>query len=159
VDYVDEKTPVRAVLKPLEPLDPDTTYRVVVDGADASDMKGVKDASGTPMEATYTFFFTTGTTVEPCNSADITLDPVGIISGTGFTPNSWITLTTVYSPNGETTTWPFGTWVTDATGAFSTGDPPQFTFCYDPSNTSVEVTVTDGADVRVTESFPLNCGI
>ena len=68
VDYVDEKTPVRAVLKPLEPLEPETTYRVEVEGADALDMNGVKDASGTPMEETYTFFFSTGDTVEVCQT-------------------------------------------------------------------------------------------
>ena len=67
VDYVDEITPVRAVLKPLEPLEPNTSYTVWVDGADALDTKGVKDATGTPMEETYTFRFTTGTTLEPCD--------------------------------------------------------------------------------------------
>ena len=68
VDYVDEKTPVRAVLKPLAPLEPNTTYVVVVEGADAPDGKGVKDASGTPMLATYIFYFSTGDTVEPCQT-------------------------------------------------------------------------------------------
>jgi hypothetical protein len=67
VDYVDEITPVRAVLKPSEPLADDTTYRVWVDGADAPDGKGVKDASGTPMEATDIFSFSTGDTIETCD--------------------------------------------------------------------------------------------
>jgi methionine-rich copper-binding protein CopC len=68
VDYVDEITPVRAVLKPLAPLAANTTYRVEVEGANADDMNGVKDASGTPMAATYTFFFSTGPTVAPCQT-------------------------------------------------------------------------------------------
>jgi hypothetical protein len=68
VDYVDEITPVRAVLKPTELLTEDTTYRVEVEGADAPDGNGVKDASGTPMVATYTFFFSTGDTVEVCQT-------------------------------------------------------------------------------------------
>ena len=68
VDYVDEITPVRAVLKPTELLAEDTTYRVEVEGADALDGNGVKDAVGTPMEETYTFFFSTGDTVEVCQT-------------------------------------------------------------------------------------------
>jgi hypothetical protein len=68
VDYVDEITPVRAVLKPLAPLDPDTTYRVEVEGADAADMNGVKDKSGEPLAETYTFYFSTGDTVETCQT-------------------------------------------------------------------------------------------
>jgi hypothetical protein len=68
VDYVDERTPLRAVLKPVNALLEDTTYRVEVEGADAPDGNGVKDASGTPMEETYTFFFTTGDDpVVPCS--------------------------------------------------------------------------------------------
>ena len=67
VDYVDEITPVRAVLKPLEPLADNTTYRVEVDGADALDGNGVKDASGTPMAQTYIFFFSTGPTLVTCD--------------------------------------------------------------------------------------------
>ena len=67
VDYVDEITPVRAVLKPLELLAEDTTYRVEVEGADAPDMKGVKDKSGEPLEETYIFFFSTGDTVVTCD--------------------------------------------------------------------------------------------
>ena len=67
VDYVDEITPVRAVLKPLTPLAANTTYRVEVDGADALDGNGVKDASGTPMAQTYIFFFSTGPTLETCD--------------------------------------------------------------------------------------------
>ena len=66
VDYVDEITPVRAVLKPVNALLEDTTYRVEVEGADAPDGNGVKDASGTPMEETYTFRFTTGTDFATC---------------------------------------------------------------------------------------------
>jgi methionine-rich copper-binding protein CopC len=69
VDYVDERTPVRAVLKPLAPLAANTTYRVEVEGANALDGNGVKDATGTPMELTYDFFFTTvstGPTVAAC---------------------------------------------------------------------------------------------
>jgi hypothetical protein len=68
VDYVDEITPVRAVLKPTAPLADDTTYRVEVEGADATDMNGVKDKSGEPLAATYTFYFSTGDTVEPCQT-------------------------------------------------------------------------------------------
>jgi Bacterial Ig-like domain len=68
VDYVDEITPVRAVLKPLAPLADDTTYHVWVEGADALDGKGVKDATGTPKELTeIVSSFSTGDAVEPCN--------------------------------------------------------------------------------------------
>ena len=49
VDYVDEITPVRAVLKPTEPLLANTVYTVVVEGRGDGDMKAVKDASGTPL--------------------------------------------------------------------------------------------------------------
>ena len=58
VDYVDEKTPVRAVLKPLGLLHPDTTYTVVVAGANAP-LGSVKDASGEALKETYHFSFTT----------------------------------------------------------------------------------------------------
>jgi hypothetical protein len=68
VDYVDEITPVRAVLKPTELLAEDTTYRVEVEGANALDGNGVKDKSGEPLAATYTFFFSTGDTVEVCQT-------------------------------------------------------------------------------------------
>jgi hypothetical protein len=67
VDYVDEITPVRAVLKPTELLAEDTTYRVEVEGSDAPDGNGVKDKSGEPLAETYIFFFSTGDTVEPCD--------------------------------------------------------------------------------------------
>jgi hypothetical protein len=60
VDYVDEKTLVRAVLKPLQLLAPSHTYTVVVEGTGDGDMKAVKDASGTPLASDYTFSFTTG---------------------------------------------------------------------------------------------------
>ena len=60
VDYVDEITPVRAVLKPTEPLLANTVYTVVVEGTGDGDMKAVKDASGTPLASDYTFSFTTG---------------------------------------------------------------------------------------------------
>ena len=67
VDYVDEKDPVRAVLKPLVPLAENTTYHVWVEGADALDGKGVKDATGTPKELTeIVASFSTGDSVEPC---------------------------------------------------------------------------------------------
>jgi hypothetical protein len=66
VDYVDEKTPVRAVLKPLEPLEPNTEYTVVVEGRGDGDKKAVKDASGTPLASEYTFSFTTGTSCATC---------------------------------------------------------------------------------------------
>ena len=91
----------------------------------------------------------------PVSTADITLDQAaGSISGTGFTPNSPITLRRVYSPGGDDNTET--DWQTDATGAFTTGD--FFNFCFgDPANTSVEVTATDGEGVSVTESFPLSC--
>jgi hypothetical protein len=59
VDYVDEITPVRAVLKPTEPLLANTVYTVVVEGRGDGDMKAVKDASGTPLATDYTFSFTT----------------------------------------------------------------------------------------------------
>jgi hypothetical protein len=62
VDYVDEITPVRAVLKPAEPLLANTVYTVVVEGTGDGDKKAVKDASGTPLASDYTFSFTTGTT-------------------------------------------------------------------------------------------------
>jgi Bacterial Ig-like domain len=59
VDYVDEITPVRAVLKPTEPLLANTEYTVWVEGRGDGDMKAVKDASGTPLASEYTFSFTT----------------------------------------------------------------------------------------------------
>ena len=60
VDYVDEITPVRAVLKPVAPLEPNTEYTVTVEGRGDGDHKAVKDASGTPLATDYTFYFTTG---------------------------------------------------------------------------------------------------
>jgi hypothetical protein len=95
------------------------------------------------------------------STADISFDrgsgglPDGIISGTGFTPNSDITLTLTFSPTGETNTDTL--WRTDATGAFSTG--PTFVFCVTEDTTSVEVTATDEEGVSVTESFPFDCGV
>jgi hypothetical protein len=59
VDYVDEITPVRAVLKPLAPLEPNTEYTVTVEGKGDGDKKAVKDASGTRLATDYTFSFTT----------------------------------------------------------------------------------------------------
>jgi len=67
VDYVDEKTPVRAVLKPVALLADDTTYRVEVEGTNAEDGNGVKDKSGAPMGLTYIFYFSTGDTVLTCD--------------------------------------------------------------------------------------------
>jgi Bacterial Ig-like domain len=61
VDYVDEITPVRAVLKPTVELAPCTEYTVVVEGTGDGDHKAVKTASGTPLATDYTFSFTTGT--------------------------------------------------------------------------------------------------
>lgn len=66
VDYVDEITPVRAVLKPTEPLEPNTEYTVTVEGKGDGDHKAVKDASGTPLASDYTFSFTTGTSCVSC---------------------------------------------------------------------------------------------
>ena len=66
VDYVDEITPVRAVLKPTEALEPNTEYTVVVEGTGDGDKKAVKDASGTPLASDYTFSFTTGTNCATC---------------------------------------------------------------------------------------------
>jgi hypothetical protein len=74
----------------------------------------------------------------------------GTISGTGFTPNSSVTLTRVYSPSGEEFS---GVVSTDATGAFVDSG---YNFCF-PVSISVEVTATDEAGVSVTESFPLSC--
>jgi hypothetical protein len=94
----------------------------------------------------------------PVSTADITLDQgsggfTGSISLTGFPPNSSIQLIRVYSPGGDLFVDPFVT--TDATGAFVDRG---LNFCFDPRNTSVEVTATDGAEVSVTESSPLSCG-
>jgi hypothetical protein len=90
----------------------------------------------------------------PGSTADITLDQAaGSISGTGFTPNSPITLRRVYLPGPSDNT--DTDWQTDATGAFNTGDA--FDFCFDLANTSVVVTATDGEGVTVTRSFPLSC--
>ena len=66
VDYVDEITPVRAVLKPTAPLEPNTEYTVVVEGLGDGDMKSVKDASGMALAPEYTFSFTTGTSCATC---------------------------------------------------------------------------------------------
>ena len=56
----------------------------------------------------------------PVSTADITLDQVGgSISGTGFTPNSPITLGRVYSPGGDDNTET--DWQTDATENFTIG--------------------------------------
>jgi hypothetical protein len=122
---------------------------------------GYTDAQGNPFknEGQCTRYAARGGQLVPVPTADISLVQGapgfnGIISGTGFTPNSPISLTRVYSPNGEVSTGPSLT--TDATGAFSVG--PLFNFCFSSSNTSVEVTATDGAGVSVTESFPLSCG-
>jgi Bacterial Ig-like domain len=66
VDYVDEIIPVRAVLKPTEPLAPNTEYTVTVEGRGDGDMKAVRDASGTPLATDFTFSFTTGTSCATC---------------------------------------------------------------------------------------------
>ncbi len=92
----------------------------------------------------------------PDISLNMTDARIGTISGTGFTPNSLITVTNVYSPNGQTFTGTFGS--TDATGAFVAPPGGNFFFCFDPTNTSVEVTATDAEGVSVTESFALSCG-
>jgi hypothetical protein len=114
------------------------------------------DAEGNPFknEGQCTSYAARGGQLVPVQTADITLDQAGgSISGTGFTPNSSITLTRVYSPSGFTFT--DTVWQTDATGAFTTGDV--FFFCF-AGDTSVEVTATDGAGITVTETFPLSCG-
>lgn len=115
------------------------------------------DANGNPFKnaGQCTSYAARGGQLVPVPTADIFLDQAsGTISGTGFTPNSPITLTRAYSPNGEAFYDYFGD--TDATGDFSFFS--YFNFCWDPSNTSVEVTATDGAGVSVTESFALSCG-
>jgi hypothetical protein len=122
-------------------------------------MQAVKDRELTPMAMDDTFSFTTAEVVPTADisfaQADFLPGDVryGIISGTGFTPNSPITISRTYTPGGGPIT--STEWETDATGAFTTGEA--FNVCF-VANTSVEVTVTDGARVSVTESFPLSCG-
>jgi hypothetical protein len=114
------------------------------------------DAQGNPFknEGQCTSYAARGGQLVPVPTADISLDQAaGSISGTGFTPNSPITNTRVYSPNGQSFTDSLVS--TDATGAFV--DSGLF-FCFDPANTSITVTITDGAGVTVTETFPLSCG-
>jgi hypothetical protein len=114
------------------------------------------DAQGNPFknEGQCTSYAARGGTLVPVPTADITLDQAaGTISGTGFTPNSPITNSRVYSPNGQSVTDSLVS--TDATGAFV--DSGLF-FCFDPANTSITVTITDGAGVSVTETFALSCG-
>ena len=55
-----------AVLKPTEPLEPNTEYTVTVEGRGDGDMKAVKDASGSPLASEFTFSFTTGTSCATC---------------------------------------------------------------------------------------------
>jgi hypothetical protein len=125
------------------------------------------DASGNPFknEGQCTRYAAKGGQLVPVPTPDISLNMTdavsGTISGTGFTPNSPITLTLVYLPEGLT--FVEGPFPTDATGAFVA--PPEsegpFFFCFNPPDTptSIEVTATDGEGVAVTESFPLNCGM
>src|SRR5215208_5789311 len=94
----------------------------------------------------------------PVLTPDITITyqgfDTGTISGTGFTPNSQITYTVTYSPSGLTYT---GNDVfTDAMGAFTLGD--DFAFCFNDTNTSIQVTATDSEKVSATESLALSCG-
>src|SRR5215208_1130152 len=94
----------------------------------------------------------------PVLTPDITITyqgfDTGTISGTGFTPNSQITYTVTYSPSGLTYT---GNDVfTDAMGAFTLGD--DFGFCFNDTNTSIQVTATDSEKVSATESLALSCG-
>src|SRR5215213_6299953 len=78
----------------------------------------------------------------------------GYLDYTGFTPNSQITYTVTYSPSGVTYT---GNDVcTDAMGAFTLGD--DFGFCFNDTNTSIQVTATDSEKVSATESLALSCG-
>jgi hypothetical protein len=114
------------------------------------------DAQGNPFknEGQCTSYAARGGTLVPVPTADITLDQAaGTISGTGFTPNSPITNSRVYSPNGQSVTDSLVS--TDATGAFVDSG---LNFCFDPANTSITVTITDGAGVSVTETFALSCG-
>ena len=119
------------------------------------------DANGNPFknEGQCTRYAAKGGQLVPVSTADISLDQAaGTISGTGFTPNS--TLTTfllTYSPNVRRVDLANARYATDATGAFSTA-ANTFNFCFDSTNTGVEVTVTDSAGVSATESFPLSCG-
>jgi hypothetical protein len=88
---------------------------------------------------------------------DITLDQASrTISGTGFTPNSTITLMRHYYPVGWGFMDTYGK--TDVTGGFSVSG---FNFCWDPSNSSVSVYAFDDAGlstVSVEETFALSCG-
>jgi hypothetical protein len=111
------------------------------------------DANGNVFknEGQCTSYAARGGTLVPV--ADISLDQAaGTISGTGFTPNSPITNSRVYSPNGQSVTDSLVS--TDATGAFVDSG---LNFCFDPANTSITVTITDGAGVSVTETFALSC--
>src|SRR5215212_5144721 len=94
----------------------------------------------------------------PVLTPDITITyqgfDTGTISGTGFTPNSQITVTRTYLPGGPTFT--VDDISTDATGAFTIGD--DFDFCFIDTNTSIQVTATDSAGVSATESLAFSCG-
>src|SRR5215217_60095 len=89
----------------------------------------------------------------PVLTPDITITyqgfDTGTISGTGFTPNSQITVTRTYSPVGQSFT---EITQTDATGAFTLADDLDFCFGT-PNNTSIQVTATDSARVSATESL------
>src|SRR5215218_2194454 len=86
----------------------------------------------------------------PVLTPDITITyqgfDTGTISGTGFTPNSQITVTRTYSPVGQSFT---EITQTDATGAFTLADDLDFCFGT-PNNTSIQVTATDSARVSAT---------
>ena len=94
----------------------------------------------------------------PVLTPDITITyqgfDTGTISGTGFTPNSQITVTRTYSPVGQSFT---EITQTDATGAFTLADDLDFCFGT-PNNTSIQVTATDSARVSATESLAFSCG-
>ena len=91
----------------------------------------------------------------PTGPPDLSIDQAaGTISGTGFTPNSFITLVLVYPESGGSSTGTSGT--TDATGAFVVG--PGLNFCPTGSTTRVVVTATNEEGVSVTEILQLDCG-
>jgi hypothetical protein len=118
------------------------------------------DANGNPFknEGQCTSYAARGGQLVP--TPDISLDQAGgSISGTGFTPNSPITLSGEFTPSHATfSILPGFGLSTDPTGAFTFTAGDVVDFCPTDRDESVEVTATDDEGVSVTESFPLECG-
>lgn len=113
------------------------------------------DADGNPFRNTgqCVSYAAQGGTLVPVPTTAVYLDEEAwTIGATGFAPNSLLYVDRVFEPSGYSHRF-LG--FTDADGTWGRSD---WNTCFELTNTSVTITVTDAEGVSHTEFFELDCG-